>query len=39
MNDYFDVSQYKKHSWWGDHYNGMENTYQLFTIEKMIISF
>ena len=32
MNNYFDVSEYQQHSWWGGHYEGMQNTYQLFTI-------
>jgi len=32
MNNYFDISDYQQHSWWGGHYDGMQNTYQLFTI-------
>jgi len=32
MNNYFDLSDYQQHSWWGGHYDGMQNTYQLFTI-------
>jgi hypothetical protein len=32
MNNYFDLSEYQQYSWWGGHYEGMQNTYQLFTI-------
>jgi len=32
MNRYFDLSEYQQHSWWGGHYEGMQNTYQLFSI-------
>ena len=32
MNNYFDLSEYQQNSWWGGHYEGMQNTYQLFTI-------
>jgi hypothetical protein len=32
MNDYFDLAEYQQKSWWGGHYDGMQNTYQLFTI-------
>jgi hypothetical protein len=32
MNEYFDLAQYQQYAWWGGHFEGMQNTYQLFTI-------
>jgi hypothetical protein len=34
FNNYFDVSEYQLFPWWGGHYRGIENTYQLLTIGK-----
>jgi hypothetical protein len=36
LHEYFPLSEYdnEDNPWWGGHYKGMENTYQLFTIGK-----
>lgn len=34
LNKYFPFSTYQQESWWGGHFNGIENSYTLLTIGK-----
>ncbi len=32
LNDYFSLKEYQGYPWWGGHYKGLQNTYQILTI-------